>query len=112
MTFYGRRRVLPGSRSSGNSQVCRSKARPPWPWGRTTSAPQTVDVLIAAAAAGTSPLSAINLHHFHGAAARVPLPASAFGVRQPHFMTEIIACWGPATGQDADGAVPHRQWAD
>jgi len=49
-----------------------------------------VDVLIAAAAARTSPLSAINLHHFHGAAARVPLPATAFGVRQPHFMTEIM----------------------
>ena len=74
--------------------------------------PQTVDVLTAAAAARTSALSAINLHHFHGAAARVPLPATAFGVRQPHFMAEIIACWRPAAGQDADGAAPHRQWAD
>ena len=73
---------------------------------------QTIDVLIAAAAACTSPLSAINLHHFHGAAARVPLPATAFGVRQPHFMAEIIASWRPAAGQDADGAAPHRQWAD
>ncbi|MGH3169331.1 MAG: FAD-binding oxidoreductase, partial [Trebonia sp.] len=48
--------------------------------------PRTVDALVAAAAARTSPLSAINLHHFPGAAARVPLPATAFGVRQPHFM--------------------------
>lgn len=45
--------------------------------------PGTVDALVAAAAARTSPLSAINLHHFHGAAARVPCrpPRSAFGSR-------------------------------
>jgi FAD/FMN-containing dehydrogenase len=74
--------------------------------------PPAVDVLIAAAAARTSPLSAINLHHFHGAAARVPLPATAFGIRQPHFMAEIIASWRPAAGQDADSAAAHRRWAD
>ena len=44
---------------------------------------ETVDALSTAGAARTSPLSAINLHHFHGAAARVPLPATAFGIRQP-----------------------------
>ena len=48
---------------------------------------ETADALVAAGAARTSPLSAINLHHFHGAAARVPLPATAFGIRQEHFMT-------------------------
>jgi FAD/FMN-containing dehydrogenase len=74
--------------------------------------PQTVDALVAAGAARTSRLSAINLHHFHGAAARVPLSATAFGVRQPHFMTEIIACWRPVAGQEADTALPHRRWAD
>jgi FAD/FMN-containing dehydrogenase len=71
----------------------------------------TVDALVTAAADRTSPLSAINLHHFHGAAARVPLPATAFGIRQPHFMAEILASWRPAAGQDADSAAPHRQWA-
>ena len=74
--------------------------------------PQTVDALAAAAAARTSPLSAINLHHFHGAAARVPLQATAFGVRQRHFMAEIIACWRPVAGQDADSGAAHRRWAD
>lgn len=74
--------------------------------------PRTADALTAAAAARTSPLSAINLHHFHGAATRVPLPATAFGVRQPHFMTEIIASWRPTVGQDADAAAAHRRWAD
>ena len=72
----------------------------------------TVDALVAAGADRTSPLSAINLHHFHGAATRVPLPATAFGVRQPHFMAEILASWRPAAGQDADSAAPHRRWAD
>jgi hypothetical protein len=72
----------------------------------------TVDALVAAGAARNSPLSAINLHHFHGAATRVPLPATAFGVRQPHFMTEILASWRPAAGQHADSAAPHRRWAD
>jgi FAD/FMN-containing dehydrogenase len=71
----------------------------------------TVDALVAAGAARTSPLSAINLHHFHGAATGVPLPATAFGVRQPHFMTEILASWRPDAGQDADSAASHRRWA-
>jgi hypothetical protein len=44
---------------------------------------QTIDVLIAAGAARTSPLSAINRRHFHGATARVPPPTTPFGVRQP-----------------------------
>jgi FAD/FMN-containing dehydrogenase len=73
---------------------------------------EAVDVLVAAGAARTSPLSAINLHHFHGAATRVPLPATAFGIRQEHFMTEIIASWLPASDQAADTAAAHRQWAD
>jgi FAD/FMN-containing dehydrogenase len=72
--------------------------------------PKTVDVLIAAAAARTTPLSVINLHHFHGTAARVPLPDTAFGTRQPHHMAEIIACWRPVAGQDADSAA-HQRWA-
>jgi len=71
----------------------------------------TVDALVAAGAARTSPLSAINLHHFHGAATRAPLQATAFGVRQPHFMTEILASWRPDAGRDADSAAPHRRWA-
>lgn len=71
----------------------------------------TAESLAGAAAARTSSLSMINLHHFHGAAARVPLSATPFGVRQPHFMAEIVACWRSAAGQDADGAAAHRRWA-
>jgi FAD/FMN-containing dehydrogenase len=74
--------------------------------------PQTVDALVAAGAARTSPLSAINLHHFHGAAARIPLPATPFGVRQPHFMAEIVASWRAVADRDADSVAAHRRWAD
>lgn len=53
-------------------------------------------------------MSAILLHHFHGAAARVPLDSTAFGIRRNHLMTEIIASWAP---DDAD-AHRHVAWAD
>ena len=39
------------------------------------------------------PFSTIILHHFRGAATRVPLAATAFGLRQEHFMVEVIAAW-------------------
>jgi FAD/FMN-containing dehydrogenase len=74
---------------------------------------ETVTALLTAAAARTSARSAVNLHHFHGAAARVPLTATAFGIRREHFMTEIIASWHPADGGTGrqEGAE-HREWAD
>ena len=53
----------------------------------------------------TSPFSAIAVHHFHGAAARVPVHATAFGLRQPHLLVEILAAWdGGADGQHVDWA--------
>jgi FAD/FMN-containing dehydrogenase len=64
---------------------------------------EAASAIIAAGMSRTSPLSALNLHHFHGAAARVPVTGTAFGTREEHFMTEIIACWRPGTGHDADG---------
>jgi len=75
--------------------------------------PEAVDVLVAAGASKTSPQSAISVNHFHGAATRVPPSATAFGVRQEHFVTGIVACWRPADDQSADtGDAVHRQWAD
>jgi FAD/FMN-containing dehydrogenase len=68
---------------------------------------ETLAAVLAAGSARTSPHSAVNLHHFHGVAARVPLTATAFGIRREHFMTEIIASWQP----DGDD-TRHRSWAD
>jgi FAD/FMN-containing dehydrogenase len=69
--------------------------------------PGAIDALITAIARKTSPYSAVAWHHFHGAATRIPAEAIAFGLRQEHFMIEIIAGWKP---EGSDGAA-HRQWA-
>lgn len=65
--------------------------------------------LIAAGSTRTSPFTNIAMHHFHGAATRVPLDATAFGLRREHFMVEIIAAWEPSN-DDGDGNI-HRRWA-
>ena len=64
------------------------------------------EILLDAASAKTSPLSAISLHSLHGAAARVPADATAFRNRTPHLMVETIAVWEPG---DAD-EPRHRAW--
>jgi len=78
---------------------------------RTRSLPAltsgAIDVITRAAAGSTSPYSMVNWHHFHGAATRIPAQEIAFGVRQEHFMLEIIAGWKP----DGGNAAAHRQWA-
>jgi FAD/FMN-containing dehydrogenase len=45
------------------------------------------------------------VHHFHGAATRVPLESTAFGIRQEHFMIEIVTTWEPGD------ATAHREWS-
>jgi FAD/FMN-containing dehydrogenase len=67
---------------------------------------EAVSALVAAGEARTSPLSAISIHHFHGAATRVGVTDTAFGIRREHFMVELIASW-----PSGDGAR-HRAWAD
>ena len=59
-------------------------------------APDVVSALVGAGSTVTSPLSGIVIHHFHGAAARVPGDATAFGIRRDHLMVEIVAAWEPA----------------
>jgi FAD/FMN-containing dehydrogenase len=71
--------------------------------------PDVVDALVAAGQSRTSPLSGVVVHHFHGAAARVPEDATAFGNRRDHLMVEIGAVWEPGPGDPPD---PHRAWAD
>src|SRR5260221_139508 len=56
--------------------------------------------------AATSPFAAIALHHFRGAATRVPAGDTAFGMRREHMLVEIVAAWEP----DDDGTA-HRRWA-
>jgi FAD/FMN-containing dehydrogenase len=78
---------------------------------RTRSLPAlthgAIDVITRAVAGRTSPYSMVNWHHFHGAATHIPAEEIAFGLRQEHFMVEIIAGWEP----DGSNGVAHRQWA-
>jgi len=69
--------------------------------------PAAIDVITKAVADRTSPYSMVNWHHFHGAATRIPAEKIAFGLRQEHFMVEIIAGWKP----EGSNAAAHRQWA-
>jgi FAD/FMN-containing dehydrogenase len=69
--------------------------------------PGSLDAMTAAVARKTSLRSAVSWHHFHGAATRIPAEATAFGLRQEHFMVEILAAWEPGK---SDGAA-ERQWA-
>lgn len=78
---------------------------------RTRTVPRyTAEVVSALLDAGhhqTSTFSAVSVHHFHGAATRVPLEATAFGIRQPHYMVEILAAW-----ESDDAPARHLAWAD
>ncbi|GAB3931831.1 FAD-dependent oxidoreductase [Kribbella albertanoniae] len=56
--------------------------------------PDVVTALLEAYAARTSPGTFINIHHFHGAASRMPIRKSAFGLRDDHFMLEFIEVGG------------------
>jgi FAD/FMN-containing dehydrogenase len=71
--------------------------------------PEIAAILARAGKARSSPRSAINMHALRGAAARVRPDATAFGLRQPHLMLEIIAAWEPTGEEDA---ARHRAWAD
>ncbi|MEJ1962778.1 MAG: FAD-binding oxidoreductase [Gammaproteobacteria bacterium] len=69
---------------------------------------QALASMVNAGAARTSPTSLIAIHHFHGAAARVAPDATAFGMRSPHFLVEILASWDSSTPSEARR---HRGWA-
>ena len=52
---------------------------------------QAIDVFIRAMATAASPGCAIITHEFRGAASRVPVAATAFGLRRDHVLVEILA---------------------
>jgi len=69
---------------------------------------RVISAMIVAANASMSPLSAIVLHHFHGVPTRVRSEATAFGLRQEHFLLEAIAAWRQTANDNVAG---HRLWA-
>lgn len=69
---------------------------------------ETTEVLIELAQQFSSPFSLLSIHHFHGAASRVPVSETAFGLRRDHLMVEIVAGW---EHQSAEDDRKHVQWA-
>ncbi|MFQ4143437.1 FAD-binding oxidoreductase [Chlorogloeopsis sp. ULAP02] len=67
---------------------------------------ETIEALIEQGLPLPSPFSAINIHHFHGAASRVGVSETAFALRQDHLMVELIAAWEPQ-----DDEQRYIQWA-
>jgi FAD/FMN-containing dehydrogenase len=70
--------------------------------------PAVIPMLVSSGQRKSSPFSAIILHDFRGAGTRVPLAATAFGLRKEHFMVEIIAAWESTPEDDGE---KHRAWA-
>jgi FAD/FMN-containing dehydrogenase len=69
----------------------------------------SISALIQAIATSASPGCAIFTHEFRGAASRVPVEATAFGLRRDHILVEILASFGDST--DKIEEQRHRQWA-
>ncbi|SEH53726.1 FAD/FMN-containing dehydrogenase [Mycolicibacterium rutilum] len=70
------------------------------------------DVLERAARNFSSPFSALLLHQFHGAPTRVPLDATAFALREPHSMAELIALWDNDSRPADTVDTPHQRWLE
>jgi FAD/FMN-containing dehydrogenase len=68
-----------------------------------------IDAFIEAMAIAVSPGCAIFTHEFKGAASRIPLEATAFGLRRDHVLVEILATF--AETSDKHDEQRHRQWA-
>jgi hypothetical protein len=72
--------------------------------------PEVAAALVEAMEMRTSPFSVVAWHHCHGAPTRVSPGATSFGIRQQHFMMDIVAAWDSDSGDDV-AAAAHRQWA-
>src|SRR5262249_7717588 len=69
----------------------------------------SIDTLIEAMATAVSPGCAIFTHTFRGAASRVPIEATAFGLRRDHVLIEILATFPDRSDEIVEQR--HRQWA-
>ena len=67
------------------------------------------DVFVEAMESAASTQCAVFTHEFKGAASRVPVEATAFGLRCDHVVVEILATF--AERSDEEEEQRHRQWA-
>jgi len=68
----------------------------------------SIDALIQSMEKTVSPGCAIFTHEFRGAASRVPIEATAFGLRRDHVLIEILATF--VDRSDLAEEERHRQW--
>jgi FAD/FMN-containing dehydrogenase len=68
-----------------------------------------IDVFVEAMETATSAQCAVFTHEFKGAASRVPVEATAFGLRRDHVVVEILATF--VDRSDKEEEQRHRQWA-
>ena len=69
--------------------------------------PDVIAALVNAGEVRSSQNARVIVHPFHGAATRVHVDATAFDIREPHYMIEILAAW-----ESDDDATCLREWAD
>ena len=69
----------------------------------------SIDLFVEAMATAVSPGCAIITHEFKGAASRVPVDATAFGLRRDHVLVEILAAF--VDRSDKVEEQRHQQWA-
>ena len=69
---------------------------------------ESIAVLVAGAEQMPSPFSGIVIHDFHGKATRVSPAATAFPLRKPHLLLEIVSAWDDSS-EELD--AKHRNWA-
>jgi FAD/FMN-containing dehydrogenase len=69
----------------------------------------SIDVFLQAMATAVSPGCAIFTHEFKGAASRVPVEATAFGLRRDHVLVEIVAVCSDQSDEFEEQR--HREWA-
>jgi FAD/FMN-containing dehydrogenase len=69
---------------------------------------QGIDAFIRAMANAASPGCAIITHEFRGAASRVPMAATAFGLRRDHVLVEILASFTDRSERREEHW--HRRW--
>jgi FAD/FMN-containing dehydrogenase len=67
-----------------------------------------IDILVEAMASAASAGCAIATHEFRGAATRVPVEATAFGLRSDHVLIEIIAAFPDRLDRSEERR--HQQW--
>ncbi len=70
---------------------------------------RSIDAFITAMVQASGPGCAIFTHEFKGAASRVPVEATAFGLRRDHVLVEILATF--VDRSDREEEERHRGWA-